>query len=162
VSDGHLVTAMITGCVALGAAPDVEDYVDVVPVDYVSRALVNLSLRESAQGHNFHLVNPAFVRWCEIADQLRAAGYPLAAVSLPQWREAVRARGEADNPMRPFLPMLDERALFSGRRYDSRRAAGLLAGSGISCPPLDARLIGTYLSGLVDSGALPPPPGTGP
>lgn len=157
VSDGHLVSAMIKGCVALGLAPDTDAYVDVVPVDYVSRALVHLSLRQSAEGSNFNLVNPAWVRWRQIADQLVRAGYPMRLVPLGEWREAIRARGDDGNPMRVFLPMLDERSLFSGRRYRSERTLAELAGSGITCPPLDDRLTATYIRGLVAAGELTPP-----
>jgi len=147
---------MIKGCVQLGVAPDVDSYLDVVPVDYVSRALVHLSLQDSTVGRTFHLVNPTAVRWTEIVANIRTAGYPLRTVPLAAWREAVRSDSGAGNAMRVFLPMLDERALFSGRRYRQDRTALALAGSGIDCPPLDSRLIGTYLDHLVAIGELPP------
>jgi thioester reductase-like protein len=158
VSDGHLVSAMIKGCVTLGLAPDTDAYVDVVPVDYVSRALVHLSLQDDSTGRNFNLTNPTAIRWRTIAQQLIDAGYPLELVPLEEWREAIRARGDEDNPMRVFLPMLDERALFSGRRYRCTRVLSQLAGTGISCPPLDDRLTGTYIRGLVEAGELIAPP----
>jgi thioester reductase-like protein len=157
VSDGHLVSAMIKGCIALGLAPDIDAFVDVVPVDYVSRALVHLSLRESVRGQNFNLVNPTPVRWPDVAGQLSELGYPLKLVSLAEWREAIRAVEGTGNSMRVFLPMLDERALFSGRRYRCERTLAELERSDISCPPLDRVLIERYVQALVDTGELPPP-----
>jgi thioester reductase-like protein len=157
VSDGHLVSAMIKGGVRLGLAPDTDAYVDVVPVDYVSRALVAISLRDGAIGGTFNLVNPTAVRWNQIAEELGRFGYPVRHVPLPEWRAAIRADTDADNAMRVFLPMLDERVLFSGRRYCCERTLAELAGTGIRCPPLNAELIGTYLGALIDTGELPPP-----
>lgn len=157
VSTGHLVSAMIKGCIRLGVAPDSDSYVDVVPVDYVSRALVHISLSDSAGGQNFHLVNPVATRWSDIVDGLRALGYPIRTVSLADWRTAIRSDPGPENPMRVFLPMLDERALFSGRRYRQDRTAAALAGSGIECPPLDTGLLAVYVDHLVTAGELPKP-----
>jgi phthiocerol/phenolphthiocerol synthesis type-I polyketide synthase E len=150
VSDGHLVSAMIEGCVRLGLAPDSDAYVDVVPVDYVSSALVAISLREDALGGTFNLVNPSTVRWNEIVDELNKVGYAVRRASLPDWIAAIRADELDGNAMRAFLPMLEERALFSGRRYRCERTLNALAGTGIACPPLNAELIGTYVRALSD------------
>jgi thioester reductase-like protein len=155
VSDGHLVTAMIKGCIRLGLAPDSDAFVDVVPVDYVSAALVSISLRDDVAGRNFNLVNPTAVRWTDIAGHLSRFGYPVEQVSLEAWREAIRADDHEDNPLRVFLPMLDERALFSGRRYRCEGTLAALDGTSIACPPVDDVLIGRYLRALIDAGELP-------
>jgi thioester reductase-like protein len=156
-SRGHLVSAMLKGCIALGLAPDSDAFVDVVPVDYVSSALVFLSRHPETLGTNLNLVNPTHMRWRAIVEGVQAAGYPLELVSLSDWRDAVRARSEDDNALRVFIPMLEERALFSGRRYRCERVLDGLSGSGIACPPLDASLLATYLRRLVDLGELPAP-----
>ncbi|MET9266678.1 thioester reductase domain-containing protein [Amycolatopsis sp. NPDC004079] len=153
-SDGHLVTAMLKDCLALGLAPDSDAFVDVVPVDFVARALVALSLRESSLGQNFNLVNPHAVRWNDIVGQLRSLGHPLRSAPFGEWREAIRADRRPDSAMRVFLPMLDERPLFSGRRYRCDNTLAGLDGSGIACPPLDAALLTTYLRRLTAAAAV--------
>jgi thioester reductase-like protein len=165
VSTAHLVSAMLRGCLLLGLAPDVDSYVDVVPVDYVSRALVHLSLSGSAHGRTYHLVNPTPVRWQEIVGQLRELGYPLRLVGMAEWQEAIRSDRRPDNPLRVFLPMLQERPLFSGRRFGAERTLDGLAGSGIACPPLQGALLASYVRHLVGaatsharSGSPFPPP----
>jgi thioester reductase-like protein len=157
VSDAHLVSTVLRGCVALGVAPDSDAYVDVVPVDYVTRALVALSRSDRARGGTFHLVNPTPVRWREIAERLIAHGYPLRLVSLAQWREAIRTDTRPENVLRAILPTLDQRgsAFFSGRLYRCDHTMELLKDSGIGCPPLDDTLIATYLDHLVSTGQLP-------
>jgi phthiocerol/phenolphthiocerol synthesis type-I polyketide synthase E len=157
VSDGHLVSAMLKGCIALGVAPDTDELVDVVPVDYVSRALVALSRSEESPNRTFHLVNPTATRWNEIVGHLNAVGYEVSLVPPEEWRAAIRTEAHEDNPLRVFLPMLEERALFSGRRYRCERTVEALSGTGIVCPPLDASLIATYVRALVARGELGPP-----
>jgi phthiocerol/phenolphthiocerol synthesis type-I polyketide synthase E len=155
---GQFITAVVRGCIQLGAVPDTDAFVDIEPVDYVSKALVYIGRRDEARGKTFHLVNPSAVRWSEIAEELRSAGYPLRPLPFEDWREALRTESHEENPLRPFLPMLTDRTLFTGRRYRADRAAAALAGSPIECPPVDSVLISTYLGHLCATGELPPPP----
>jgi thioester reductase-like protein len=44
--------------VQLGSAPDIDIRDNIVPVDYVSKAIVHLSQQEESLGKTFHLVHP--------------------------------------------------------------------------------------------------------
>ncbi len=148
VSKGHLIPAMLRGCIALGLAPDSGAFVNLVPVDYVSSALVALSLNPKLQGSNFHLVNPTAIRWTEIVERLRTNGYELELAPLADWIAAIREASDDSNPLRVFVPMLEERALFSGRRYRAENTRAALAKTGIACPQVDDTLMTTYLREL--------------
>ncbi|MBD0323332.1 MAG: SDR family oxidoreductase, partial [Aldersonia sp.] len=59
-------------------------YTNIVPVDYVAAALVELALRPGGDGETFHLVNPRPQPLSEVYSALaRAAGAPPVAAAIP-------------------------------------------------------------------------------
>ncbi len=175
-----MVWNLMKGCIQLGTAPERAFLIDVAPVDYVSRAIVHLSLRPDTVGHAFHFPSSTPMRWAEALPILRAYGYPLETVSQLDWVRKVAevVPRSPDNALLPFLPILVPPEVLRGEqvpvaemppeapsgppmepRYDQSNTLAGLAGSGIACPPLDDRLLGIYLDYFVRTGWLPPPPG---
>ncbi|MCH9757170.1 MAG: thioester reductase domain-containing protein [Gammaproteobacteria bacterium] len=145
-----LVGMMIKGCIALGVAPDDDAIVDVVPIDYVSRALVCLSLNEASHGEIYNLVNTTPVSWIELVHTIQSLNYPLETIAFDDWHErlnAAKVRGD-DNPLISLLPMFGERTLFSNRLYSGKKAMTYLKDTPIRCHPMDATLISLYLEHL--------------
>ena len=159
----------IKGCVELGQVPNLDEEMNIVPVDYVSGAVVHLSLRKESAGKIFHLVNPRplgggdqFAQWFTFLEE-----YGVRQVPYEQWRKALE--GAPDNPLYTLLPTIpewqgEEELMMQGRvmkrvrmRYECRNTLEMLAGTPISCPPVDAQLLGTYLSFFVRCGFLPQP-----
>jgi len=155
-SASDFVGIMLRGCIDLGFAPDNDAYVDVVPIDYVSRALVHLSLQKHTMGEKYNLVNATPVRWIEMVQMIREAGYPLSTESFDDWRERLRRERQQNrsNPMIPLLPMFDDRPLFSNRCYSGKKVAECLRETDIRCHPMDTKLFTTYLMNLVRQGVL--------
>jgi thioester reductase-like protein len=154
--------SLILTCLQIGAAPETGIVVDAVPVDYVARAIVALSLRTDALGRTFHLVNPAPVPITQIQDYGPGLDYALRRLPFEQWRqEAARLVSELPgDPLYAFLSLL-EKMLSEDvlpPRLDPGQVGQLLGGSGILCPPLDRPLISKYLSYFVSSGLLQPQP----
>ena len=136
------------------------------PVDYVSRAIVYLSRQPATTGKVFNLIAPHRLDLSQLADWMRAFGYKLSSSSYEQWlvdlSEAMRHSPE--HPLYPMLPVLKERrsAAEGDLQFECRNVVEGLAGTSIACPPIDARLLGTYFSYFVRSGFLdaPSPGGT--
>ncbi len=177
-----LTWSFLKGCLQMGAAPEVEAAFDPAPVDYVSRALVHLSLRRSHHGATFHLNNPARVAWPEVFRFARELGYRVRFQPWEAWREALveTLEGPGENALRPFWNLLVE-ALDAERsggdgpsaasggeverlerelRFDCRRTLAALEGSSIRCPPPDRDLLETYFAAWLERGFLPPPAAT--
>ncbi|KTD37466.1 polyketide synthase [Legionella nautarum] len=150
-SSSDFVGIMLRGCIELGFAPDNDAFVDVVPIDYVSRALVHLSLKQSAIGEKYNLVNSKPVRWSEMVSMIQDIGYFLQTEPFDKWRERLaRERLEKrNNPMIPLLPMFQDRPLFSNRCYSGKKVTESLSGSDIRCHPMDTKLFSVYLDYLV-------------
>ncbi|WP_433325200.1 thioester reductase domain-containing protein [Spirillospora sp. CA-294931] len=154
----HFTTRVIKGCVQLGMAPDLDLEVEMTPVDYVGAALVAISRTPHDFGGDYHLVNRAKMRFGDLIRQVAAHGWPVEVVPVDRWwQELQNSFGERDNELHPVLEVVEEFVVGGEEAidYDTARAENALAGSGVSCPPLDERLLATYFTWMKDTGYLP-------
>ncbi|PYE55196.1 thioester reductase domain-containing protein [Deinococcus yavapaiensis] len=153
----EFLTAMIKGCIQLQAIPDLDTEVELVPIDYVSRAVVHISKQPGALGKAFHIKHPDEVRAAEITRFIRQAGYPLRVVSFDDWKQELLAGlGRRDNALYPYSDFL--KALHEQQcrmpDLDTANTSTFLADSGIACPNPQA-LLSAYFRYFVHSGFLP-------
>lgn len=159
-----LVWAILKGCIQLGSAPELEWPINLVPVDYVSQAIIHLSLQPEPPTETFHFCHTQTLCWNQLVQQARRAGYPLRPRPLADWREELLAelgRSGAENALHPFLPLLQhwnsDDAARRPLHFDDRQTQAGLLGSNITRPGMDERLLETYLSYFVRCGFLPAP-----
>ncbi len=144
-----MMSTMVQACTALGAVPDLDVEVDLVPVDYVSAAIVALLGRADSLGCTFNLPNPSTMPFNDVLAWTASFGLPLRKVSFEQWRQmlielATQFGGELANP---FLPLLDEVTadqIFMPT-FDCTNTLSGLVDSNIKCPPVAPPLLQTYL-----------------
>lgn len=147
------LTKVVQGCVQLGAAP-VRDYpLPASAVDFVARAIVEISLREDAIGRTYHLINPEPLPWNRIFHAVRAAGYQLPSIAWRDWCALLAERLDQghDNALAPLSDMLhapEDRAM---PRFDTRNAAS----AGLSYSTFDDDYFATMLRYFTRSGWLP-------
>jgi amino acid adenylation domain-containing protein/thioester reductase-like protein len=143
------IFSMIKGCVQLGLVPDTGAMVGMVPVDYVSQAIVRLSRQEGPLSRVFHVVNPRYVQLSELVGIVRSLGYRVQMTSYQAWRQALlrQAADSTANALYPFLPLFTEK-LPEEREpsFDCRNTLEGLAGTGVACPDIGADLMRTYFS----------------
>jgi myxalamid-type nonribosomal peptide synthetase MxaA len=156
----HFLTAAFKGFLQFGVFPPVDAHIDIAPVDYVAKAIAHLAFRCNPLGRAFHLTNP---RSCHMTDALaflRNAGYEFDIQPFEQLRSRLIDSADfAENALFPYqaaLESMDERS-FELPKYDCRHTLRELEGSGILCPPVDGRLLDTYLRYLTGIGYLPRP-----
>ncbi|MER7044868.1 non-ribosomal peptide synthetase [Streptomyces jumonjinensis] len=155
---------LLRGCVEAGLAPvDLAESFDLVPVDYVSRAVVALSRTPGTASRTFHLSADRRIPLARAVDWLRALGYGIDDVPLADWRRAVE--GDPANTAFPLLSLLPSGAAGDttarsggGTAFDATSTREALRGSGIDCPEVDGRLFALYVESYVRTGFLPPPP----
>ena len=159
---------MIKSWVGLGTAPRVDMEMNMVPVDYVSRAIVRLSLRNESLGKRFHLANPLPVKVDDLVAWIEAFGYPLKRVPYDRWRTDLLkpTKGLREDAMYSLAPLLSMSATIDGPKmvrtipeFDRRNTAEALSGTEISCPPVDEGVMENYLVYLVRRGFLDSPTG---
>ena len=159
-----ILPVVLKACVQMGKCPALDVDVTMVPVDYVSRAIIHLSRQARSYGRAFHLVTPRAIPWQELMETIRSFGYPLDELSYDQWRHEVRLRASQSSDRRFYMALLmllhSPHYLFYARPpMDTRYTQAGLADTDIVCPPATPSLIGKYISHWQKVGYFPPPPG---
>ena len=164
---------MLKGFIQLKCAPDVETIVDMTPVDYVSKAIVYLSKQNKSLEKIFHLSNPHPIRSFELFAWIRKFGYPLQPMSYNQWEAELLNASERslNNPLYPLIPFFagmeaegdrkqessEQTFNLATLKFDFQNTIDGLTSTSIVCPPVDAKLLSTYFSYLIQSGFLNAP-----
>ena len=152
--------AMIKGCVELGVAPRADVAVNLAPVDFVSRAIVQIALAAPPPSGAYHLVGDCVVPWSQLLAWLRAMGYPLVELPYSKWREQLLELAKpTKNALAPLMPLFvahsdTEWVLLPP--FDATRTTSALDGAGVTCPPVDEALFRRYVERFVQRGFLPP------
>ncbi|MEV3968822.1 thioester reductase domain-containing protein, partial [Streptomyces sp. NPDC050698] len=129
-----------------------------LPVDYVSAAIVGISRRERAGG-TFHLFNRSSLSLADCVSYLRGLGYRLDEREWEQWSAAVRS--DRDNALLPLLHAFEMMTSDTDGFYpplDTAETEAALTGTGIACPPLTRELFARYVEFFVQEGHFPPAP----
>ncbi|MFE6093642.1 type I polyketide synthase [Streptomyces massasporeus] len=129
-----------------------------LPVDYVSAAIVGISRREPAGG-TFHLFNRSSLSLADCVSYLRELGYRIDETDRERWNDTVRS--DRDNALLPLLHAFEMMTSDTDGFYppiDTAETETALAGTDISCPPLTRELFATYVEFFVQEGHFPPAP----
>jgi thioester reductase-like protein len=153
---------MIKACIEAGSAPDLDMHVDMTPMDYVSQAIVHLSRRPEASSHTFHLLNADPPHLNDVADWIRAFGYPLERLAYEQWRAklldiAARVNDSAAAALIPFLSPQRADMELGDLRFDQQDTRAQLQCASITCPIINQDVFATYLMYYIDTGFLEAP-----
>lgn len=153
---------LIIGCVQLGSTPDIDIRENIVPVDYVSKAIVHLSNQEKSLGQTFHLVHPQTLHSNILIEHIRSWGYSIEQNSYEEWREKLVnvSQGSLEHPLYslvPFFParQAQEENFNSGfLQLDNQNVIDGLVNTSITCPSLDNKLLSVYISYLMEQEML--------
>jgi len=154
----NLISSMTRACVLLGSVPNLDVMVNIVPVDFVSAAIVQLSKDEKNFGAIFHLDNPDPLHFKHLAGWLASRGLQARAVSFDEWREELFSQipHMPSDEWAPYLPLLeevDESQVFMPE-FDLANTLTRLEGSGIACHPVNEALFTAYLNYFIPRGFL--------
>ncbi|MDM9580254.1 non-ribosomal peptide synthetase [Nostoc sp. GT001] len=163
--------SLIKGCIQLGLAPDWNMSVDIVPVDYISQAIIQLSRQKSLNQRIFHISNPQSISWNQLVNWMQNFGYSIEQISFQDWLSKVifLLPNMSENALYPFFSFLFEKLqehqqsipeiYFQPKslQFDSSNTFTGLVSSNITCPPVDDKLLNTYFSYFIHSGFLQPP-----
>ena len=145
---GDLLYTIVLICLRLGAAPRRDVEFDVTPVDYVAKALLELSLQPESAGRDFHLTNPISMQTRELTEWMEQSGLGVDVVPYHIWLDRLLEWGQqmGSDDMRILTDILGPRAFAEDDaqavhpRYDTQRTQAGLKSSNITCPSPDTRL----------------------
>ncbi|MEM9484543.1 MAG: thioester reductase domain-containing protein, partial [Cyanobacteria bacterium P01_F01_bin.116] len=159
---------LMQGYVQSGMAPDGEMPLDMLPVDYVSKAMVYLSLQPDASGKAFHLIHPESASSNLLFEACQRAGYSIQRVSYEQWFKQLMhiAQGDQHHPLYPLVSLFSSRQ--TGQSNDTKHPLEIpfdtaqtytgLKNAPFNLPPLNRSLFDIYLKAMIKTGTLSPPP----
>jgi thioester reductase-like protein len=153
-----IIRRMVSGCVRMRTAPDLDWTLDCLPVEVTARYI----LRESDRRGAIHLAHGTPRHWRECVLWMRLYGYDVRLVPYHAWlRQLDRETDAAADRSHPLRPL---RSFFLNRPPDAHGLSlpelMLEAGRAFRVnarpdPPLDAALLQTYFDAFVTAGALP-------
>ena len=157
---------LLQGYVQSGMAPHGETALDLLPVDYASKAIVYLSRKPAAVGKAFHLIHPHSASSDLLFNACQSAGYPIQRVPYSTWHQKLIdiAQGDSAHPLYPLV------ALFSSRKNSSEASQTLseipfdttqtythLKNAPFDLPPLNQALFDTYLKAMIHTNVISSP-----
>ncbi|MEU1797174.1 amino acid adenylation domain-containing SDR family oxidoreductase [Streptomyces californicus] len=166
-----MMCALFRTVAETGTAPDVPLLLDFIPVDYTASAVVHILTHQPCEGRVHHLANPRPALLHLLVERLRAMGYRVREQSYAAWtRHMVELTArDPEHPLAPYVPMFTEPArgstasiaemYFAGTfpRFGRENTEDALDGSGVVCPPVDARMIDANLRFLRGADLLSAP-----
>ena len=158
-----LLNSFLKGCIVLGAYPAAGGELAMVPVDYISRAMVHLAQQPRSRGRAFHFFQPQPIPLADLMSLVRGAGYALTELEYGAWLAALKQLVSAAHPERETLAQLwfllsGPNYLFAKKPcYETPNLQEGLRGTSIACHPIDETLVGRYLAFFQQRGYIPPP-----
>jgi thioester reductase-like protein len=154
-------TAMDTGVM-----PEAYIHYDVVPVDYVSRAIVALSAGVDNFFDVYHLTNPDAKTFAQVMALLREIGYPIELLPEEVYKRKLRSGEITKNGGLYSSTMLKAFSLwyfiskvsfYGSAMTDCEYTRAKLEKLGVICAPIDRKLIETYVLAGIREGYFPRP-----
>ncbi len=167
------ICRLIKGCIQLGMWPTVKAEWYLTPVDYVSKAIVNLAQQSAPHQKVFHLVNPHALQLSELFAGIQAFGYPVEPAPLPVWQAKLLTLGmkPQENALGGLTPLLAKRRASAEQvslpelfdhgqapKFDCQKTLNAFTDPTLACPAIDHQQLSTYLTYFIQSGFLAAPP----
>ena len=157
----NMISSMTRACLLLGTAPDLDVVANIVPVDFVSAAIIHLSKQPENWKQVYHLENPSPLHLDPLLECLNAEGFQPRKAPFEEWRSQLfKAVAYMESggwePYLPLIEELEEKQIFMPR-IDLTNTLAKLEGSGIVCPPVDGQLLNTYIQAFIAHGLVEVP-----
>jgi amino acid adenylation domain-containing protein/thioester reductase-like protein len=154
----NMISSMTRACLLLGTAPDLDVVANIVPVDFVSASILNLSLNPDNWNMIYHLENPEPMHLDYLLESLAAEGFNPRKVPFEEWRKdlfnaVVHLENGGWESYLPLIEEVEEKQIFMPH-IDLSNTLSRLEGSGISCPPVDDKLLSTYIRSFIEQGLI--------
>lgn len=157
---------MVKGCLQLGLVPDINNSVNVCPVDHVallSALSVTSPFPSTSSAFNVaHVTGHPHLRFNDLLGALTTFGYEVKQTEYVHWRTKLEQHviETQDNALFPLLHFVldDLPTSTKSAELDDTNAQGLATAAGFKgTSGVDEDLIGLYFAWLVRAGFLPDP-----
>lgn len=158
----NFLSIMLRALLDLGVFPKCDARLDIVPVDFVSRALVEICRDGAPPGGTYHFASPSPATFQQVHEWLLTYGYDLTPVDYPELGERL-AGLPPDHPAYGVMPLLQAQgaeqeyhSVFN-QSFSCANTWERLRDSGITCEPVGEETVHRALSYFVGTGFLEAP-----
>lgn len=152
---------MLKGMMLLGVTHGEQREVDLTPVDYAARAIIEYGLRSGMAGRTLPICNPKTTRMGLMVQDLREMGYAIRAMEVADYREWImelNRTGQQQEAVQLVLADLMEAGEGAEGETLSLGGSGaceLLEKAGVRCPEPDRVLVRRLVEYAVEAGYFP-------
>jgi FkbH-like protein/thioester reductase-like protein len=158
----EFLPSFLKGCIQLGSWPLIDTTWEMVPVDYVCKAIVHIALNPKNLGKAYFTLHPKSYMVKDYIKWHQDFGYSIRALPWDVWKkELLNQRGDIlrQNALFPFIDFI--RALSEEQVYfpttDKTNFKNSIKDIGLKCPN-QLRILERYTRYFIDIGYYPVPP----
>lgn len=156
-SHNDALLMLIKGCIELGYAPNMHEQVTILPVDFVSKAIVAMALDAGKHSDTYHIDHPTGIMWTDLVAWLNDYGYPIKMISLSEWQNMLHQIPQS-NALFPFLPYYLALAPdYRSPPVRTDKAAAELERLNLDYPSINNELLTLYFDNLCRAGFFTAP-----
>jgi thioester reductase-like protein len=158
------IAMFIKGCLQMGLAPQVDAQLNLVTMDYVGKAILNLAQTQIPQGKFYLMVNPHPLPWGTLLKWIAETGYPLTLVPYEAWYSQLLkiSTTPSTNILSPLVSYLANpgfvQKLLGTFTFDCQDTTEILAQQSLYCPVIDQQFMTAYFTYFVETGYWSVPP----
>ena len=160
LNTSDMTYSLVRAVFKLGSVPNVEVMGGIVPVDFVSDAILHLSSKPESFGKTFHLSTLKQSNFTEVFAMMNSMGVPIKQIPFAQWKMDYYnlAKQFPEESFHAFLPLINRIGTerLSLPRLDLSNTLAGLEGSSIQVPTVTRELVETYVKYFVKAGLLSP------
>ncbi|WP_033693733.1 non-ribosomal peptide synthetase [Bacillus cereus] len=134
--EGNAFYRLIKALFLLQKAPDFSTHIDLVPIDFGSKAIVELACIEQSKGETFHICNPIQLEWKQFISYLQQAGYLIDIVQGTKFMNLFTNHTLTEEQMHALemlLPVLEETDKYVEAIVTSQHTEEFLKALDIEC-----------------------------
>jgi amino acid adenylation domain-containing protein/thioester reductase-like protein len=145
------LSRFIRACLQVGCVPDFDVEINMLPVDYLSHAVIALSMRDDVFGRAFNLVNVRSTNLREILDCLLSLDHSMRKASYEEWQRLGDSNGVLASVLGFYPRRCDtNKAPSEEIKIDYQDTLSLLEAEGMHCPQITPDLLRSYVSYLLE------------
>lgn len=156
--DSNAYYRMMKAMLLLGKAPQADWHTDFTPIDYASRAIVELSVRQKSANRIFHICNPNPLPYDELIAMVNKLGYVVETLPFDDYSTWLLnpSSGIQEDALHLAMGQLEgDGAKDSAYRYGCTVTTALLEQAGVQCPVTDLKFIRNMIQHAVEIGYFP-------
>jgi amino acid adenylation domain-containing protein/thioester reductase-like protein len=151
----------IKACIQLKSAPEMNNMVEITPVDYLAKVLIHLSQQPDSLDKAFHLMNSDSAPWSQFINCIRSLGYPLQQLSYEDWQAELLRNTQisSDNALYSAISLAEDNTSSHSRanaasslKFDCQNTLNGLANTGIRWPQVDDKLLQAFFAKFSKAG----------